>query len=508
MAHMVRGMETPMHRYAPMPSALCCLLAGSLLAACSNEGPQIRNLAPEITVVPTAEDGMVFGEVIVTQEGVVELNIANAGRAGLDVVVDLQGDEVFTMPDEFTSEFEVDVDSTTKIPITFTPDNFFDYTGEITITSNDEESPEIVLAVSGTGVDAPMPDIDCVPGTIDFGPTIDNLQLTEILTCTNTGLADLTLGTVVQEGSPYFQLLTDPSGSIIAAGQSMPVVLTYAPPNQQGDNGTLTIPSDDPDEPEVEITLLGNGGGDFEYPVASIDCPLNVFITGPEYVTLDGSASYDPEGLDLTYSWELVRSPDGSSSELQLLDTEQDSVPVLIDLAGLYEVQLTVTNEVDTPSVPTKCSMVAIPEDNIRVELIWDGSTSDLDLHLGETRDVELFDPGDANWCNQSPNWGENGSDDDPRLDIDDRGGYGPENINLLDPVDSNYPVRVHYFDDNNDDLVTATVTVWSKEFELYKGSKVMARDEVWDVGQVNWPDANFAEFDTPLYDAPRRSCP
>jgi len=493
---------------APPRSAAAALALPVLLAACAQEGPSIRNLTPEISVVPTAEQGLAFGEVIVSQSGIVELYVANAGRAGLDTTVELTGDAVFSLPDEYSGEFEVGVDETEAIPVTFTPDNFLDYTAEITITSNDEESPQIVIPVSGVGVDAPMPDIDVSPQTIDFGVVPEGNQFTEFLTITNTGEADLTLGSVTQEGSPGFLLQTDPSGQVIAPGSEVPVVIQYAPLNDAGDNGSLTIPSDDPDEPELVVDLLGNGGGDFEYPVAVIDCPLNVFITGPEYVTLDGSASSDPDGQALTYTWELVRAPDGSSSELSLIDTEQDSVPVFIDLAGVYEVQLTVTNEQDTPSVPTKCEMVAIPEDNIRVELIWDGPTSDLDLHLGETRDVELFDPGDANWCNESPDWGDNGSDDDPRLDIDDRGGYGPENINLLDPVDGEYPVRVHYFEDNNDDLVTATVTVWSKEFELWSGSKVMARDEVWDVGQINWPEATFAEFDTPLYDAPRRSCP
>ena len=353
-----------------------------------------------------------------------------------------------------------------------------------------------------------MPDIEVTPLTMDFGEVnVGDLAPVQFATVRNVGLDDLTLGSMTQSGSPAFTVLTDPSGQVLTPGGETQVILQYIPLNDSGDNGVLTFPSDDPDEPEVSLNLLGNGGGDFAYPEAIIDCPLTVFITGPEYINLDGRASNDPNGLDLSYTWELLSKPDGSASELSFVDTEQAEVPMLIDLAGPYEVQLTVTNEEDTPSVPTKCGIIAIPEDNIRVELIWDGPTSDLDLHLGETRDVELFDPGDANWCNQSPNWGNNGSDDDPRLDIDDRGGYGPENINLLDPVDGEYPVRVHYFDDNNDDLVTATVTVWSKEFELWKGSKVMARDEVWDVGQLNWPQATFAEFDRPLYRPSRRTC-
>jgi len=475
-----------------------------LLVACGGPEINIRNLTPEISVTPPSID---LGEVIVSQQGTAELYVSNAGQADLDVTVSLTGSPAFTLD---LLEASVEPDESQLFLVTFTPDNFLPFDAEVLIVSNDEELPEITVPLTGVGVDAPMPDIEVSPLTIDFGDqpvsSPPGLQFFEIK---NVGQANLTLGTITQSGSPAFLLSNDdPSGDTVAPGSSATMILQYSPVVETGDNGTFTIPSDDPDEPEVVVTLIGNGGGDFEYPVAVIDCPPQVLITGPEYVNLDGSDSTDPEGLDLLYSWELVRTPLGSGSELLLGATERDNIDVLIDLAGTYEVQLTVTNTNDTPSVPTKCVMQAIPEDEIRVELIWDGSSSDLDLHVGNANDVGLYDAEEANWCNPSPDWGSSGSDDDPRLDIDDRGGFGPENINILSPADGVYPVRVHYFEDNNDDLVTATVSVWSEATQLWSGSKVMARDEVWDVGQVNWPETSFAPFDDPLYDAPTRSCP
>ena len=56
----------------------------------------------------------------------------------------------------------------------------------------------------------------------------------------------------------------------------------------------LTITSDDPDEGTLEVLLLGNGGADFDFPEAIINCPGTA--APPEFVTLNGSESHDPEG--------------------------------------------------------------------------------------------------------------------------------------------------------------------------------------------------------------------
>ena len=110
----------------------------------------------------------------------------------------------------------------------------------------------------------------------------------------------------------------------------------------------------------------------------------------------------------------------------------------------------------------------------------------------------------DCNYCNKNPQWGEAGADDDPRLDLDDRSD-GPENINILHPSDGTFHVKVHYFEGTG--AATATVTVWSYGVEVWSGSEILERNEVWDVGQVNWPDGTFGTANNALYEPDRRSC-
>ncbi|NUP97717.1 MAG: hypothetical protein HUU28_16275, partial [Planctomycetaceae bacterium] len=61
-----------------------------------------------------------------------------------------------------------------------------------------------------------------------------------------------------------------------------------------------------------------------------------------EAVTLNGSSSYDPLGLDLTYAWVLAGAPQGSAAELTGADTATPSLTA--DMGGVYVAALTVNN--------------------------------------------------------------------------------------------------------------------------------------------------------------------
>ncbi len=479
-----------------------------ILAACTTDQPAIRNLFPEIAVTPPL---ISVGEVILTQSGSTELYITNAGQADLDVTLTLTGDPEITI-DRGPEPFTVEPDTSVTVVVTLTPTNFLPYEAALNVASNDETSPSIDVLISGVGVDAPMPDIDVTPLTLDFGLVGFGDDALLIATLANVGEESLQFGSVTQTGSPAFTLVSNIlPGSSIGPGSEQSLVVQYEPLIADvGDNGTLVIPSNDPDEPEVVIQLIGNGGGEFEYPVAELVCPDEVRIVGPTFVRLEGGTSYDPAGQEpLTYTWRTVRVPLGSGSQLFLPDVEVSTVDLPIDVGGEYEVELVVTNAIDTPSIGARCVINAVPDDKIRVELSWDSPSADMDLHLLESLAVEMWDvPGDACYCNQSPDWGSSIADDDPRLDIDARGDYGPENINILEPVDGEYPVLVHYFTDQPGASITvATVVVWSEGTRLWEGSKAMEKDQVWEVGQVNWPEASFAPSSAPLTDATRRDC-
>ena len=475
------------------------LVLAGLLAACNGSEQGIEQLVPEIVVTPDAVD---FGPTGLLTGGTVELLVSNGGRAPL--LVDLsfaEGDPaVFSVED---TELELLPDETIAVPVHFRPETYLVYDATLHVASNDLETPDLAIPLVGEGVHEPAPDIEIAPLSIDFGAVTPPGTAMQFVTVRNTGDAPLTLGRVEQAGSGAFLLATDPSDAVIAAGGEQPVIVQYAPATADGDNGQLVFPSDDPDEGPITVVLLGNGGGDAEYPVAAIDCPGTA--DPPEWVGLDGGASDDPSGLlPLSYEWTLTERPSGSQTGLTYDDTV--TTAFFADLAGDYEARLVVANAAGVRSVPAICPIAAVPSEELHVELTWDTSRADIDLHLREDG-YELFDqPHDVTWCNTNPNWGASGGADDPSLDLDDRSGFGPENINLEAPGDGRYDIAVHYYEGNGDGLVTATVRVYAFGELVDELSRSLSYNDVWEVGQVAWPAGTVGRVDS-VAPATARKC-
>lgn len=469
------------------------------LVACNPE-TEVNPLTPEIAVAPAA---VTFGEQAVPFEAIQTLYVSNGGRARLQVDLSFaDGDPDVFVPEALTQQ--IDAGDTWALPISFLPETYLLYEATLILASNDADDPIVEVPISGTGIDAPIPDIAVDPTFLDFGDVSAGSSVVDWLTVENVGDAPLSLGTVVQTGSGAFVLESDPSGTTLAGGDDIPVLITYEPSHELGDNGTLVFISDDPDEPTTDVVLLGNGGGDFDYPEAVIDCPGTA--EPPEWLDLDGSASNDPTGNEpLIYTWWLSQVPNGSQASLTNLVSPNTSL--FADIAGTYEVQLQVENQLGIRSAPDRCTIDAVPTDALHVELTWDTAHADLDLHLLQ-EGFDLFElPGDCAYCNATPDWGVAGTLDDPSLDLDDRGGYGPENINVESPADGRYYVKVHYYSEHGDDAVTARVRVYTYGALELERTKVMHRNEVWDVGQADFPAGTVGPESNPLWETDVRSC-
>ncbi|NVJ62482.1 MAG: tandem-95 repeat protein, partial [Gammaproteobacteria bacterium] len=75
-------------------------------------------------------------------------------------------------------------------------------------------------------------------------------------------------------------------------------------------------------------------------PVAVIQGPTVALIE--QTASFDGSASYDVNGDNLSYQWQLVNKPDGSNA--QLTANNEVSSGITFDIPGAYQLQLTVND--------------------------------------------------------------------------------------------------------------------------------------------------------------------
>lgn len=313
-----------------------------------------------------------------------------------------------------------------------------------------------------------------------------------------TGLSDapFALDTLTCQDIPYLARPSRPKSLYVtlphaAVGQAQWSVTRQpvgAHPTVTHDGGTTaTFQADVEGEYEVRVTAPnGDSGAPISCamrvivramgPIAA--CPAELVTTPLHTVAIAARAEGDRPITRVTWAVERVPS---TSAHPQPRPADRAATSYTPDVAGEYALRLRVT---DDAGLSDECVTVvrAVPREGLRVELVWDppGRTcpresgaacdrSDVDLHL-------LRDPGTGTrWrsndecyyfnCNaaagRSLAWGMSGSADDPRLDIDDVDGHGPENINLDRPTARAYRIGVHYFDAHGAGAQAATVLVY-----------------------------------------------
>jgi len=110
------------------------------------------------------------------------------------------------------------------------------------------------------------------------------------------------------------------------------------------------------DQVHIEVT-------ENQRPVAILPDDVVVHTNGSQVVT--NTQSYDPEGLPLTYNWQIVSVPEGSAGRiLPPIDTE--GVIIFTDFPGTYTFQLIVNDGIQN-SLPATMSFIYAPEEFYQV---------------------------------------------------------------------------------------------------------------------------------------------
>lgn len=271
----------------------------------------------------------------------------------------------------------------------------------------------------------------------------------------------------------------------------------------------------------VAIGLIDNG------PDNAAEVRLGYYIVG-QTAALDASLSFDPDDTvveHLTYHWVFERKPaDSNLTETDIIlpedDPETDEVnesafaTFVPDAVGTYRLALTVTDEDEEASEEAAIvTVAALPPSELRVELEWEDTQADLDLHL-VAPDGSYFVEGEDcfSWF-PNPNWGAEAlATDNPALagDVDGEG-PGPyrEVINLEVPFAGQFKVYVHYYLDHAQALDLSAVSARPTLDVSVFGQSILdgpaepqnplLQGEVWYAGIIEWPEMNFAHIDQTL---------
>ena len=226
-------------------------------------------------------------------------------------------------------------------------------------------------------------------------------------------------------------------------------------------------------------------------------------------VTLDGSGSSDPNDQNLSYDWRIESRPDGSSSNLS--STTAESPTIQADVAGEYEICLTVTNPDECTSEESCMTLTITPGDGLHIELTWDHPDPiDLDLHYRAPSGswfsgwIMTGPPGqqgctggdaDSVWfCITNPDWGggdggepDGDPENDPYLDIDDLTGDAPENINQDVLFDGDgFRVGVHHFDDYGNGSAAGRIRIYFNGGLVFEETRTTGCGDFWEVADID----------------------
>lgn len=241
-----------------------------LVLGCSDYGvtgkPALEvEAAPRIRVDPPSVD---FGALPIGSSSDLSLvGVFNDGDADLELqpLALIEADAPFTLT--ALGDMVIEPGASTTFAVGFTAEGAGEARAEIIVRSNDLLNPELSVLLRGEGQlgeEEPAGKLRIDPAWHDFG-TLDHLATDSFsLSLHNDGDGDLSID-ALSYGTTGSELSFDAdyglNGAlpwVLAPGEMISTRVSYAPTDDASDSGTLTVQSDDPDQPVATATQVGN----------------------------------------------------------------------------------------------------------------------------------------------------------------------------------------------------------------------------------------------------------
>jgi len=235
------------------------------------EGEGVLVAVPDITVQEVSNNSEYdFGPVLLGSSKTATFTIENAGSAALKIISIINNSpDKFTLDDSMTADL-VSAGSTTTFDIIFTPIDTKAKSAVIEISSDDPDEPLYKFKAVAHGSDGIEPDINIRQGDVQY-PDGSSFYFPDtevgvesepvIFTVENNGTGDLEIYSIllVWKHIGDFRIEYDSNQQIVSPGSSIPVIVRFLPTITGGRATKLQIRSNDPDEEENEIKLIGVG---------------------------------------------------------------------------------------------------------------------------------------------------------------------------------------------------------------------------------------------------------
>ena len=216
---------------------------------------------PDIDVLPIALN---FVDVEIEQSEPLLLVIANRGKALLSVSSIASSNEVFKASPISLAIAQGD---SQEVTVTFTPVSSGAQSGILTVTSDDPDEQTVQVALNGNGAAPVVPSIEIFPTPINFGPVTLGQTKTLTIDISNKGGGTLRVANIVSSSADFSISETN---FTLKAGEKKTITITFAPSTAVKVQETLDIPSDDPDNKLIQVSLIATGSQPTAGPVLAL----------------------------------------------------------------------------------------------------------------------------------------------------------------------------------------------------------------------------------------------
>lgn len=264
------------------------------------------NALPDIDVTPT---NLFFGTITVGQTNQLSLTISNIGGVTLTVSSMIISNAATFSFIAASLPFNLNPGEETTIAVQFRPGAVESHSGSLTIGSNDPDEASVVIPLSGTSTRSSVPNLVVAPVILNFGMISVGQTNSLTVAVTNAGSASLAITSMTMNHS-FFTLAGNPAPATLLPGAGMVLRIRFHPYADGIFNDTLTIGSNDPDEPTRTVALTGrtaparlaafgyNSDGQFgdgnanNFAFVPISIPLTGALAGKTIVSIESSGRH------------------------------------------------------------------------------------------------------------------------------------------------------------------------------------------------------------------------
>ena len=167
----------------------------------------------------------------------------------------------FSIASDDCSNQTLDGGATCSLEVRFLPLADGSFSDSFDIPSNDPDTPSALVTLTGSGIS--KPDISIVPNPLDFG-IIQPGSLNQLdITISNQGNLDLIIGTIAAANAlstPFSILSESCSNTTLNPTETCAITVEFSPVSAGTFSDSLTIPSNDPETPNIDMNIIGNTG--------------------------------------------------------------------------------------------------------------------------------------------------------------------------------------------------------------------------------------------------------